>query len=324
MVQQRNSNVELLRFFLMTAICVWHIIIHGFGYLKSDTDSNLLLVSFCCALLSPAVYCFMFISGWYGIKFSLKKYAHLAAMAFTCFFLSMVIRYFWTGISPAIVVEFFFPISCSFWWFLTCYVMVFLVAPFINLGFEQLEAKILNQIMAIMTFMEIVCLINLIPNRGSSFFGLLYIYCLGRYLNKINFSVSNIKLISTYILSLVILWASIYWGYDVIFNGSKLSFILLSYNNPCIILMAICIFLLCQKLKPTYNKGINSILSNVLAIYLLTEGIGEPLYHYLANTINHHWLLGVLVLFAVMFSALLVGKLTTKCFNWVWRTLAIS
>ena len=319
MVKKRNSNIELLRFILMAAICFWHVIIHGYGSMKSDTDSNMLLVSFCCALFSPAVYCFMFISGWYGIKFSLKKYAHFAFIAFVCFCLSMSINYFWGGISPAIVVEFFFPISCNFWWFLTCYAMVFLVAPFINLGFEQLETKTLKQIMGIMTFIEIVCLLNLVPNRGSSFFGLLYIYCLGRFIKKGDYSFSSPKLTFIYFISLVALWVSIYLGYDFVINGYRLSFILLSYNNPCIIMMAICIFFLFQKFKPTYNSKINYILTDVLAIYLLTEGVGEPLYHYLANTISQNWLIGILLVFLVMFIALVIGKLISNSFVWLWE-----
>jgi len=319
MAIQRNSNIELLRFILMAAICFWHIIIHGYGYMKSDTNCNILLVSFCCALFSPAVYCFMFISGWYGIKFSLKKYAHLAFIAFICYCLSISIRYFWGGVSPAIVIEFFFPISCNYWWFLTCYAMVFLVAPFINLGFEQLEAKTLKQIMGIMTFIEIVCLLNLVPNRGSSFFGLLYIYCLGRYIKRNDYSFSSSRFTLVYFISLVVLWISIFWGYDFVLNGSKLSFILLSYNNPCIILMAICIFFLFQKLKPTYNKKINTILSDVLSIYLLTEGIGGPLYIFLANTISNNWPLGILMVFLVMFIALIIGKLISISFIWLWE-----
>ena len=153
MAQQRNSNIEILRFILMTAICFWHVIIHGYGYMKSDTDSNLLLVSFCCALFSPAVYCFMFISGWYGINFSLKKYAHMTFIAVICFCISMIIRYYWEGVSLSFIIENMFPISCNFWWFLTCYAMVFLVAPFINIGFEQLEEKKLKQIIGIMTIL---------------------------------------------------------------------------------------------------------------------------------------------------------------------------
>lgn len=319
MQQLRNSNIELLRFILMAAICFWHVIIHGYGYMKSDTNSNLLLVTFCCALFSPAVYCFMFISGWYGIKFSLKKFVQLVITACTCFWLSIIIRYFWGGVELKLIVEHIFPISSNFWWFLTCYVMVFLIAPFINLGFEQLESKMIKHILIIMTFIEILCLINLTPSRGSTFFGLLYIYCLGRYIKRSDFSFSNSKLMLVYFLSLVALWVSIYWGYDIVLNGSKLSFILLSYNNPCIILMAICIFFLFQKFKPTYNSKINYILTDVLAIYLLTEGIGGSLYHYLANTINQNWLIGILLVFLVMFIALIIGKLISNSFIWLWE-----
>ena len=308
----------------MAAICFWHVIIHGYSYMTPDhnNNQNLLFVSFCCTLFSPAVYCFMLISGWYGIKFSLKKYAHLSFMAVVCFCLSIIIRYFWGGIKPTIIVEFIFPLSCQFWWFLTCYAMVFLIAPFINLGFEQLDNKTIKQIMFIMTFIEITCLINLLPNRGSSFYGLLYIYCLGRFLNKKNLSISTPRLTFIYAISFLILWISVYWGYDIIINCSKLSFILLSYNNPCIILMAICIFFLFLKMRSTYNSMINLLFSDVLAIYLLTEGIDKPLYLYLANTMKNDIILGILMVFIVMFVSLSIGKIITMCFFWVWSKVS--
>lgn len=319
MIQQRNSNIEILRFVLMAFIFLWHIILHGYDFMGTcSSDSNLTILSFCCALFSPAVYCFMLISGWYGIKFSLKKYAHLAFMAIVCFCLSIIIRHFWGGIRPAIIIEFIFPISCSFWWFLTCYVMVFLIAPFINLGFEQLESKMIKQIIGIMTIIEVACLFNLIPNMGSTFYGLLYIYFLGRYLKRFNVSFSTVKLGLIYILSLIVLWNMVYWGYDIAINGSKLSFILLSYNNPCIIMMAICIFFLFQKIRPTYNSKTNAFLSDVLAIYLVTEGIGQPLYQYLANAMSQNVIFGILIVFIIMIVTILLGKLTTKSFLWLW------
>lgn len=322
MAQQRNSNIEILRFILMAAICFWHIIVHGYDFMDASPSINHILpISFYSAMFSPAVYCFMLISGWYGIKFSLKKYAHLAYMATVCFCLSIIIKHFWGGISPAIIIEFIFPISCNYWWFLTCYVMVFLIAPFINLGYEQLESKTLKQIMGIMTFIEVACLFNLIPNMGSTFYGLLYIYCLGRFSKKFNISFTTSRLTLVYAVSLIILWISVYFGYGIIINGSNLSSIILSYNNPCIILMALCIFFLFQKLKPIYNSRINKLLSDVLTIYLLTEGIGQPLYHFLANTMSQNWLLGILLVFFAILIALIIGKLITMSFTWLWGLL---
>lgn len=317
MTQQRNSNIEILRFVLMAFILIWHIIIHGYDYLRPNSaqDSSALL-SFCCALFSPAVYCFMLISGWYGIRFSVRKYAHLAFMAVVCFVLSMLIKHFWGGVSLAIIVEFIFPIACHFWWFLTCYVMVFLIAPFINLGFEQLDSRTIKQIIYIMTFMEVACLFNLIPNMGSTFYGLLYIYCLGRFLRRRNGIIfSRTKIMLAYILALGVLWISVYEGHDIVINNARLSAILLSYNNPCVIIMAVCLFLFVQKLKPTYHNRINKILSDVLVIYLLTEGIGEPLYTFLADSFRQHWLFGSLAVFLTMCAALLTGKLITQAFK---------
>lgn len=83
-------------------------------------------------------------------------------------------------------------------------------------------------------------------------------------------------------------------------------------------MMAICIFFLFQKIRPTYNSKTNAFLSDVLAIYLVTEGIGQPLYQYLANAMSQNVIFGILIVFIIMIVTILLGKLTTKSFLWLW------
>lgn len=73
----RNTNIEVLRLVLMMAIFCWHILVHGYGFknigggsMEGITDETGIVLS---ALFAPATYCFMFISGYYGIRFSVKK-----------------------------------------------------------------------------------------------------------------------------------------------------------------------------------------------------------------------------------------------------------
>ena len=37
---ERNSNIEILRFALMCAIFIWHIIVHGLGYADIGNGSS--------------------------------------------------------------------------------------------------------------------------------------------------------------------------------------------------------------------------------------------------------------------------------------------
>lgn len=311
----RNSNIEILRFILMLFICFWHIIMHGLDFKSIGIDNYLLeadrgLVTFFCALFSPAVYCFMFISGWYGINYSKKKYIHFAYIGFSCFIISIIIRFFiGETVTLTSIITHLFPIACNNWWFLTSYIMVFLVAPFIDCGLKMIDPKTVKQIFIILTIMEVVGFLPLTPNAGSSFFGLLYIYILARYmrLNKIEFSYQTI--IVCYLASLLLLWSACYWAAGLPGKDARLAFIFLGYSNPLIIIMAVTLFYFVKKLRPFYSKWINYIFANTLIIYLLTEGVGVSLYKFETTLLKENMIVGMLFVLATMIVCLIIGRI---------------
>lgn len=317
----RNSNIEILRFLLMTFICFWHVIVHGYNFKAIGTtefseELNMGLVTFFCTLFSPAVYCFMFISGWFGINFSTRKYINLAFLGICCYIVSFFIRYI-SGLPIKIstVATHLFPISCNNWWFLTNYVYVYLMAPFIESGLKTMNKKTVKQIFFIMTFIEIASFTSLRPNSGSSFFGLLYIYFLARYLKKMNTTFSLKMIIPLYSISFLLLWGVCYLMSILGDKHTKLAFVLLGYNNPLIIIMAVSIFFCFLKIKPYYSNFTNRLFANVLSIYLITEAIGEPLYNYMGETIKKSPLLGILLVIGCMMLCLLFGYIINLIFN---------
>lgn len=96
-VNKRNTNIELLRTVLMLFICYWHIIIHGLNFLQIGencfyTEEEIMVLTFFCTLFLPSVYCFILISGYYGINFSLRKSLYLIVLGISCSLLSYVYR----------------------------------------------------------------------------------------------------------------------------------------------------------------------------------------------------------------------------------------
>ena len=310
----RNTNIEILRLVLLTAICFWHVIMHGYGFKDIGHEGfcyngNMGALSFYLALFSPAVYCFMFISGWYGIKFSTRKFGFLAFCGFSCFVLSMLIRY--SVGDPATIsymVSHLLPISCGNWWFLTNYALVFLVAPFIDCGLERMDKKTVRTIICIMTFIELLNLLSSTYHLGSNFYGLLYVYTLSRFMRIVGFHCSKRMLLCAYFLSLLLLWGLCYFFSLLPGDGVRLSFRILAYNNPLIIIMAAAIFLIVKDMKPRYCERANTLLSNVLVIYLLTEGIGRRLYQYEASLFNQNFALGMLSVIVSVISCLIIGN----------------
>lgn len=69
----RNQSVELLRVLLMLGICGIHVAAFmGGGWKYLDKT------------LWPCVVAFVFISGYYGVKFSVKKVVRLCGMGVWC------------------------------------------------------------------------------------------------------------------------------------------------------------------------------------------------------------------------------------------------
>lgn len=86
----RNSNIEILRFLLLCSIFIWHLIVHGLDFKNVGIKPypyNIHLTILATAFLSPAVNCFMFISGWFGMKLRWKKVCTLSIVCIltSCF-----------------------------------------------------------------------------------------------------------------------------------------------------------------------------------------------------------------------------------------------
>ena len=311
----RNTNIEIFRLLLMLGICFWHVLVHGFN-VKMVGQEPLgvlpppLIVVFLCAFLSPATYCFMFISGYYGMRVSKRKTMSFVYMAFFCFFVGSLTKYFifglvsWGGIARHI-----FPIATVQWWFLTGYMMVYLISPFINKGVEVMPKKDFDYILLLMTGLEVFSIIALKRGTGSDFYGLLYIYVLGRYMRKYDICLGRLTNILIYIGCLIILTCFLYvfWTFPMPYN--RLFFFALGYNNPLIILMAVTMFFMVKNLRPIHIPSINMLLVPILYVYLLTEIIGMPLYQYEAEMLQHNLWGGIALVIVVVIVCLIVGKL---------------
>lgn len=234
----RNTNIEILRFVLISSVCLWHICIYGFQFMHVGTENyeygKSVVIPFFCCLFSPAVYCFMYISGYYGIKFKLEKLLTLCILGVLCYYLGRIIQLLTGTVSLYTTLRYVFPISSRYWWFLTSYIFVYVVSPIINKGIELIEKKTLTIVIVLMTILEVLSLLTLKANSGSNFYGLMYMYILGRYFKITPMpSLKRWHMFCGYTSSLLILYAIVYYTSQMEQPYSKMAFVLLSYNNSC-------------------------------------------------------------------------------------------
>lgn len=151
--QKRDANLDLLRIFSMLLIIFLHSIDHS-GVLEQAEHSSPAMyfyVRFAYALCQVCVNCYVMLSGYYLVhsKFRLQK---LAALWMETVFYSFVLKLLFmvTGqeaVSVVSLVSCFFPILTGRYWFITIYVGMYLVSPFLKkliYAMNRKEHTILN------------------------------------------------------------------------------------------------------------------------------------------------------------------------------------
>lgn len=267
------------------------------------------MFTFCAlsSLFAPATYCFMFISGYYGLNFRVKKAVNLEIwLIIACFLVCLlkILMDFHLGIRE--VITSLIPISSCKWWFMTYYVLVMFISPIINKGFESESKKMVSIILLTLIIYQLLSFVRLIPNGGSNFLGLLTVYLIGRYCNVYKFDVSSNKAILLFVLFYVLqLSGMLLCGHYM----QKILFRTLNYNTPFILMMSISLFYIFKGMTPRYSKRINYCIQPVLFIYLITEGLGGRFYRLIRDIIDNNILMGASVIFITIVGCLIIGRL---------------
>lgn len=124
--KKRDGAIELYRVTLMFLICLLHSFSFGIAPNKYWMSG-----------LMWAVCGFVFISGWFGIRFSVSKLLRIFCLGLICGSTALFVARL-LGIS--VDVKNMSEILCR-QWFLCAYMMLMLLAPIINLAFDAIKAN---------------------------------------------------------------------------------------------------------------------------------------------------------------------------------------
>lgn len=288
---ERQSNIELLRIIAMLMIIAYHFVVHGANevipYTVTPERIWVNLFSMCGKM---GVNLFVLISGYLGIsrEFSFKKLFHIEGMQL---FYSISLMIIFTvanhtfdvrGIGTSL-----FPTLFDEYWFVSSYIILYLLTPFINRFLRDVDRNTYRQLI----LLEII-LWSLIPfftiriSTGmyfTQFLWMLVTYTIGAYIGLYHDDLSN----KTVIIKFNINWISVFWicifidAIYIIFtvligrwNPTFLYYsIYASYgsNSPIIIIGAIGIFLYFINIDMGSIKWINSLAASSLPVYMLHE-----------------------------------------------------
>lgn len=296
----RNSNLEILRIIAMLFIVSFHLARHGFdGVVFALSNPNSYFLYFLAILGKIGVDIFIIISAYFMVKskFTFRKLLVLGGATYFYSILFLIIFTFFltpvTPISAEDLLRSILPISHNGYWFITDYIVLMLLSPFLNIGINKLSKSNYIKLLLIVFIMW-----TIYPTFTGYSFGVseliffFVLYLIGGFI-RLHVDIDKIdmkKLILVCIGSFLITYI-LFAGFDSIevlrhfemFNKETSMF--KSAYSIFVVSSAISLFLIFLKKKEYSNKYVNYISGSVIGVYLIHSNLF--VWPYLFNKFLH-------------------------------------
>lgn len=266
----------------MIMIVCHHFLMRGRGlhllYTSGSThiDKNALHGLFIDSFLIMTVNCFVFISGYYGIKFRVKTVLSLIIQAITY---SITIDFLYDFLTEGqlsldAVWNGLLSIPNGQWWFITAYFFLYLLSPFLNLAKKYLTRFQFLYVLGILTAVNFVIGFTLDPSslgvlNGYSLLSFICVYFCGQAFNgHLNFKKGKLFYLIVYVICSLLIFTMFFTGLKCF--SVDLAWMAFSYNNPLVLISAVSFFFLFKSFHIS-STTISFFSSSVLAVYLVHE-----------------------------------------------------
>lgn len=292
---ERDSNMELLRLVLMCLIVLHHGVVHGLnleGLRLSSCilqEQDFLPACILNSLCIIAVNTFLLISGYYSIRTTKNKFTRLILLVFiyTLLFSTSFIL-IKGGFRSALFSLLLF--SHSRYWFILDYLVLMVLAPAINLFFDNTTQK--KKCLFVIALIFISCYLGFIWHfeanvNGYTVFQFITLYSVGKYIHDSKIHLEKIPALIIYLLCSIALTLIMLFlhksGHD------ERAWLMTYYNNPILIVSAIAFFFFFKNLK-IRNTKINRISASSLSIYLFTSSafVENCYYSFISSAYTAH------------------------------------
>ena len=293
-LNQRKSNIELLRI-----LCIMgNIVLHfnnankggGFNYVDKHSLNGVILY-FMEALCIVGVNVFIIISGYFLCKKKSVMIDKPVMLILELIMYRMGVEIY-TALHTGFSLRNFFISLLPVDYFVMLYVTLYILSPYINIMLNNMELKTFRKLL-------ITCLIlfSLWPTATGilqNYFGLVFngistisllgdqdgytivnfilMYLIGAYISRVKESnddysslmkVKTIYLYITLVLAVIIIAVWSYTG-----SESGVSYSALKYNNPIVIVYAVCLFLIFERFEMKYSRIINGLAKGCFGVFL--------------------------------------------------------
>lgn len=282
---KRNSNLEWLRIISMLLIVVGHFSWQtkwNFSHTNIFLQTGIQWLWFGGKL---GVDLFILISAYFLATRKEIKIKPLVKLWEQVIFYSILltivgILIFKLSINLKEILYTFFPIITGAYWFVTAYVVMYLLAPYINKGLEKISKEQFRKLLIILMILFLIVTVFHTESIGfinDDAMTLIGVYPFGVYIRKYPEDLLKTKksiLLSAIFLNLIILYLSAL-GINLIFRYLKHSIDVYAFSrffisvSPFQLLIALSIFALFVKRPVQHNRVVNSVASHVFSVYLV-------------------------------------------------------
>lgn len=287
-MKERRIGLDLLRILSMMGIVALHLF--GIGGIIENVDVmsyKNFIVLFIYIILYFSVDIFGILSGYLNYKKKEIKYSRIIELIFITILYSVLISvilwvfnlYDFRTLPRIEKINSLFPVLINRYWYITCYVFVFFMMPYLNHLIETLSQKKLKNLLLVGFI-----LLSIIPNiffqvdffrtnAGYSAIWLVYCYIVGGYLGKYGLSEkikkNRIWLLLGCILGAYVLNLAIRIGTYKIYGTVLHSTWFIDYVSPFNLIASGLIVSLFSDIKKKSNKFVILVSSSAFAVYII-------------------------------------------------------
>lgn len=323
---QRNSNIELLRIISILLIICFHYVYKS-GYISTNITTHTFFVKSIWFLGELGVNLFILITGYHlcKTKASVKKLILLCLEVLFYNFLLYGLEILFGNNQVNTLKEkilLFFPIITQKYWFVTAYILVYILSPFYNILINYFSKRTYQKflIINILLWTILPTIFGIFYNTSESilyynrFIWLTLMYFVGAYIRNFDIKFFNSKKRSliTFILTYLTMLLSMLFIYNsrkflVSLGTSEIAYFW-TPNNILMLILSISMFKFFTNLNIRNDILINKIASTTFGIYLLHDGsFTDYIWKYIFRTNAHiykptfwiHMLIATLYIFII-------------------------
>lgn len=279
--KERYLNFELMRIISIILIIAHHYSVHGNFNILPGIRANKLYIQFLSMGGKLGVNLFILISGYFLINssISLKKILKIIIQTYVYSLGIMLIVYFFNLVkmSKAEIMISIFPIVYYNYWFITIFIILYSIVPFLNKIEKSLQKKEYIYFLLIYTI-----LLMMLPSESNLFNinWFAYMYLIGGYINNNKNKELFLKNKWVYMIIFLIFYCLLFLVILIFDNlGVKHNFFysneifFIRMNSPFIYICSISLFLFFKNFKINKSNIIKIISPTVLGIYLIHDNI---------------------------------------------------